>query len=260
MTLLPEVELLSLLILTVKLFHPFDKLERHVASASDIGVLTIDWDKWIQTQKTFAEKRDKDPWVRRSKNIDVQETDIHSMSGSQLDEYLDWFEETWNEEDESDNGPGDQDILGQLEALFPTGRPVKPAVISKKDSQTAELDATIQKLTATATHLKLRQIIHESKATRSSDPKPRRICSYYKPYKSVEGLPAAAKAFFTAAAQYAGISPEYLVAAVYSIEVALVRKDDEGEEGSRSGEEADISEDDMEYDDDDHTDGGDKSM
>ena len=209
---------------------------------SDLGLLTVDWDEWIESQKNFVEARDKDPQVQRSGNIHVQETDIFSLSQTQLDEYLDWYEGTWVEEDRSNNDPG-QDVLVQMKSLFPIGRPSKSAIphTSREDLDTTEQDAVVQKLTLNQAHLKLRTIAPYTKAVSDWEKEPRRIGSHYKRYKHVKDLPATAKVFFEAAAEYACIPLEYLVRAVYSIEVALISKRTKDKKNGLVGDEEESS-------------------
>ena len=188
--------------------------------------------------------RDSHPHVSRSKNVDVQETDIFSLSGSQLDDYLDWYEDTWVEESRVYTLRKRYDVSEQLEALFPIGRPEKapPSRVDKDQSEQAIQDALLQKLTSNQAHLNFRKIVPNAKPLGDEDEKLRRIGSFYKRYKRVEDIPANAKSFYEAAADYACLSLDSLVKAVYSLEVALIGKrrrdkkngvvSDEEEEGS----------------------------
>ena len=225
MTLLPETELLSLLVVIVKLLYPFDELERQVASVSELGFLIIKWDHWINSQVSYKKQRESNPRVSRSRNINVQETDILSLSGHQLDEYLDWYEDTWVEEGRL-FARHRHDLMEQVERLFPIGRPEKSSSskFDQEPSEQALQNAALQKLTSNQAHLKLRRVISNAKSINDGSEQTRRIGTFYKRYKHIGDLPPNAKAFYEAAADFACISLDSLVKAVYFTEVGIISK------------------------------------
>lgn len=47
---------MALLVIAVKLYHPFDNKDRHVSALTDPAVMTIDWDVWCKEQEKFDDR------------------------------------------------------------------------------------------------------------------------------------------------------------------------------------------------------------
>jgi len=233
---LPEIRLASLLVIAVKLYHPFDSLKRRAKTLTEPGVLTIDWDNWCQAQSCQYSRSiasgDLNSGCKSSQEferhswIDITEEDVFNMSGPQLDQYLDWYEKTWiGGETRRRNSAG---LPQQLLDMFPTERPVEPTLsVREIDSHSnAEELATQKRLQAVQGSLKMRGVVlEESEATRA-DPV-RRIGSDYKIYRREEDLPPIAKVFYEVLARLIGLSLHRLVYAVFQTETKLLFGRDE---------------------------------
>lgn len=86
----PEIQLVSLIVIATKLAYPFDDTTRVPQSYSDPSAVAIDWDKWIKAT------RDEPPkGLKRGEEIKVMETEVWDMDAQMLDDYLDWYQQTW---------------------------------------------------------------------------------------------------------------------------------------------------------------------
>lgn len=217
----PEVALMALLVIAVKIYHPFDAIDRHPRSLDDPGTLAIDWDHWCEVQKDYDSRDTAGGKLGRGNEIKVTESDSFKLSGDQIDEYLDWFGKTFIDEERARKHP--HGCPEQLLDMFPTGKPegsTNTTVSPELDRQDQE-EALQHKLKAVQRSLKLREVISDDDATRSDKPV-NRIGSHYKRYRKVEDLPRTAKAFHEAAANQIASTLHTLLVAVMQIEHKLL--------------------------------------
>lgn len=218
---LPEIQLLSMLVVSVKLYHPFDSVERYTRSLTEMGCLTIDWDVWNKIHETYAAKiQGKKPFVDGSE-VHVNEHDVFNLSNQQIDAYLDWYEKTWIDPESKEHQT--RYISQELLDMFPTGRadgigPVPP--VDQKAGAKWEQDTLVEKLIAVQKSLKTRSVISKAREGKQQEPV-NRIGSSYQAYRRVSDLPHQARSFYEAAAKIAGISLSTLVTAVYKLELRL---------------------------------------
>ena len=111
---------MCLLVIVVKLHHPFDGLIRHVRSLADSAALTIDWETWVDRQSSCKMHAADGTHLERGSEINVTEKDVMNMTGEQLDEYIDWYERTFVDEPRAEEKA--RALPKQLLDMFPTGR------------------------------------------------------------------------------------------------------------------------------------------
>ncbi|MCJ1282154.1 hypothetical protein MMC26_001477 [Xylographa opegraphella] len=218
---LPEVQLLALVVVAVKLYHPFDPLERFPKSLSDIGCLTIDWDLWQNEQAALAKKIKGNKPFPAGSEINVREHDVFNMTDLQIDTYLDWYEKTWIDPEEKERNYRSlpQDLLD----MFPTGRlngSKAPPVTNLAEELKLSQDAHTQKLIAVQKGLKMREVVSEAREGKQTHPV-RRLGAMYACYRHVTDFPPLAKVFYEVAATVVAVSLPTLVTAVYLLEVKL---------------------------------------
>lgn len=92
---LPEAQLVALIVVATKLLFPFDELKRYPTSALEPAAQVLDWKLWAHTQKQFDNKEFAVGRLPRGKEILVNEKDVFKMTTQQLDDYLDWYENSW---------------------------------------------------------------------------------------------------------------------------------------------------------------------
>ncbi|MCJ1479159.1 Pol I core factor CF [Lambiella insularis] len=221
---LPEIQLLAMLVVTVKLYYPFDSIERHSRSLTDMGCLTIDWDVWNKAQEDYATKIKGDkPFIDGSEVL-VNEHDVFDLSNQQIDAYLDWYEKTWIDPESKESSK--QSISQELLDMFPTGRAETTRLdhhIDKDAEARTDYDILVEKLTTVQKGLKVRSVVSEAQEGKQREPVSR-VGSSYEHYRHVSDLPSQARAFYEAAAKVAIISLSTLVAAVYKTELRLRRR------------------------------------
>ena len=211
---LPEIRLASLLVIAVKLYHPFDSLPRYVKRLTETAILTVDWDIWRQTQKDYDSQPTADGKLGRGSEIAITEDDVFSMSGKQLDGYLDWYEKTW-----IDEARASQALPQQLLDMFPTRRldgPTPSTDDSQHGPEEAETAIT-NKLHAVQSRLEMRGVV-SSEIELAKEESVRRIGSSYKHYRRENDLPPAVRVFYEAMARVVGVTVATLVKAVFRTE------------------------------------------
>lgn len=217
---LPEIQLISLLVIAVKIYHPFDSKPRYARTLTGFGTLLIDWDVWCKSQTDYASRHVSAGRLGRGHEINVNENDVMTMSGEQLDEYLDWYEKTWVREEPRE--PNSRRIPQPLLDMFPTGRPEgsSPAKVNFDEEAKADQLALALTLSAVVGSLKFRGIVSEENEENSKKVV-KRIGSFYKRYRNIEDLPSQANIFYEAAARSVGTSLSTLVLSVFQMEIKL---------------------------------------
>ena len=240
--------LIALLAITVKLYYPFDTIDRHPRSAADPGTLALDWDEWYKAQKEYDSRETANGQLGRGNEIKVEEKDVFNMSDDQMDEYLDWFETTWVDEERARNNP--RGHPEQLLDMFPTGRrrTTPPAHSNAQQEYQANDEALERKLRTVQEHLKVREIVSDRDARRSRRPI-NRIGSYYKRYRKVDDLSDAARTFHEAAANLVAVTLPSLLVAVRQVEQKLIKWRRRDLEAKAAGDEVGESQKESEGDD-----------
>ncbi|KAL8924851.1 MAG: hypothetical protein Q9172_002470 [Xanthocarpia lactea] len=244
----PEVALIALLVITVKLYYPFDTIDRHTESAADPGTLALDWDQWCKAQKEYDSRETANGQLGRGNEIKVEEKDVFNLSEDQMDEYLDWFEKTWVDEERARNHP--RGHAEQLLDMFPTGRrrTTPPAYSNAQQEYQANDEALERKLRTVQEHLKVREIVSDREARRSRR-RINRIGSYYKRYRKVDDLPDAARTFHETAANLVAITLPNLLVAVRQVEQKLIKWREKDLEAKAAGDQVGESQQKSEGDD-----------
>ena len=221
---LPEIQLLCLLVIAVKLYHPFDSSIRHVRSLADSAALTIDWESWVDGQSSCKMRATGGTHLERGSEISITEKDVMNMTGEQLDEYMDWYERTFVDESRAEEKS--RGLPKQLLDMFPTGRidGSNPTPYSHDRMAVEEEAAVDKKLNTMMWKLRIRNVISDDpEDSMGISEDSNRVGSFYKRYRKVEDLTPHAKAFHEAVAQAVGIRLETLILAVGQVERRLVK-------------------------------------
>ena len=219
---MPEIALVSLLIISVKLYYPFGTIDIHPRSLSDAGTLKVDWDFWCEVQKKYDAIETTAGKLGLGNEVKVTEEDVFHLSQEQMDEYLDWFEKTWVDEERARKHP--RGHPEQLLDIFPTGRPIaaQPAPSNPAQAILDEEVALEEKLETVQGSLRPRNMIADGDSGDEQGPV-NRIGSYYKRYRRTEDLPPTGRAFHEAAARLIAVKPHTLLVAVGQIESKLLK-------------------------------------
>ena len=234
----PELRLMALVVVSVKLYHAFDNLKRYISHASDLGNFQIDWNVWCEEHKRYENRETSTGKLGRGNEMRVNEKDVFGLSEEQLDEYLDWYERTWVNEPKGQQRKGG--LPKELLDMFPTGRLGGSAPLTRDVDDMARVDqaALDTKLEAVQRSLQIRGVISDEEEEHSDKPV-RRIGSFYKRYRKIETLPPHAKMFFEVAAGLIGVSLSAMVRAVSQIEQKLLSYRAKELRKSRAAEESD---------------------
>lgn len=217
----PEVQLMALVVMAVKLYHPFDELKRHPETLEELGVLTVDWDVWCEEHAKQKRRETSGGRLGRGNAVKVKEQDVFAMSEQEIDEYLDWYQKTWVKDG---NQSGKKSNLStELLDMFPIGdgNDSPTPTVSVIQAMKADEEAHISKLETVQASLKFRGFVSEE-SQRSSDVPVWRLGNFYKRYRNEEELPLQAKVFFEAAADLVGISLHRMMLAVAQTEQKLL--------------------------------------
>lgn len=246
----PETRLIALVVIALKIYHPFDGLDRYSRSITETGILSIDWNIWydLQTEHEAINSAGK---IGRGNEMLVNEMNVMEMSDAQLDEYLDWSEKTWVDEESLESRK--RGLPKQLLDMFPTGRldgssPPEVNFVEELMVAQASID---EKLNGVQGSLLMRGVISEEREGKSKNPV-RRIGSFYKRYRKMKDLTPHARKLHETVASLVGISLSTLLIAVLQIErqLQLWRRNQQRKKSDDFGEEASGNETEIEIDDD----------
>lgn len=105
----PDAQLAAVLVVATKLLFPFDDIKRYPRKNSEAAVAVMDWTTWadliIKKEKgsmTAASKADKT--MQSDKALRLQEDDLLRLNEEELDSYLDWYQDTWMENEIKEYG------------------------------------------------------------------------------------------------------------------------------------------------------------
>lgn len=219
---LPEMQLMGLLIIATKLYHPFDALTRHVRSHADS--LRMDWAAWVDVQRSHGVHASAEAHLERGSEINVTEKDVMNMTGKDMDEYMDWFERTFVDNVRAEEK--DRALPQQLLEMFPTGRTDGSSRTQYNYGEVAakEQETIDKSLSLVMGKMRLHKVVSDDHEDVDGFPEGSTgIGSFHKRYKKVEDLTPHALAFHEAAAELIGVKLEALLLAVWQVERKLTK-------------------------------------
>lgn len=220
---LPEPQLISLLIVAVKIAYPFDDIPRYPLTTTEPAALVIDWSIWEQATSQLERQQEKESRLAGKDAFDLKEEDIYSMTGPQIDGYLSFYDKYWVDEKAAEHGRG-SDLRQALFKMFPTDfseGPVPTSQSSAANQQDSDGQPEgLEGLQPIHRSLSARKPISEEAAEASGDAV-LRPGSQYKHYRRESELPDHARAFYEQAAKFTGLSLRSLITAVFQTEMRL---------------------------------------
>ena len=229
---------MCLLVIAVKVYQPFDGSSRHVRSLTDPSALAIDWETWVDSQSSHRVHAGK-TGLKHGTEINVSEKDVMSMTGEQLDDYMDWYEKTFIDEARAEEKP--HGLPKQLLDMFPIGRQdgSSPTTYSHDQMAAEEQEIIDKRLKMVLGKLRLRNVVSddpEGSGGTNGDSTP--IGSFYKRYRKVDDLTPYAKVFHEAVAEAIGVQLETLILAVGQVERKLIKWKDAKEKADQEEDDA----------------------
>lgn len=64
-------------------------------SVREPSAQVLDWELWSQVQRHFDSRETVGGRIGKGNEILITEKDVFNMSPAQLDEYMDWYENSW---------------------------------------------------------------------------------------------------------------------------------------------------------------------
>jgi RNA polymerase I-specific transcription initiation factor RRN7 len=89
----PEVLLITLVVVSVKLLYSLDGVDRPPRNHQDPRSLKVDWDVWQNAMKDRSRK--DSAHLGRGEEYLVAPNEALTMDKTKLDDFMDWFEKTW---------------------------------------------------------------------------------------------------------------------------------------------------------------------
>lgn len=213
---LPEAQLAGCLIVCVRLLYPFDSEKRHPRLASEPASAVMNWMRWLeQIRNTDAEPENSPHRFTVEELTKTEEKDIFEMAPAQLDQYLDFYADTFLDDDEIQRTQKTDDFRNAIYNMFPVEGALKDTVNMDESEGPTEID------------LALVGAVHGSMQARSAIPDDEvgagvlRPGQSYQVYRKKEDLPESARAFFEGVAKLAGLSIDMLLLAVLSVEARI---------------------------------------
>ena len=219
---LPELTLISLLVIATKLYHPFNNATRprHATSLTDPAIMTINWPAWVKAHDAHHARLNPADHLPRGTELNVTEEHAMSMTGQQLDEYMDFYERTFIDEERAETKK--KALPKQLLDMFPTGRPdgSTPAPYSYTEQTAQEQLSHSEKLASVVGSFQVRPIAtHKNMDNNETESK---MGSFYKRYRRVDELEGHARVFHEKVAEAAAIRLETLLVVVGQMERRLI--------------------------------------
>jgi RNA polymerase I-specific transcription initiation factor RRN7 len=243
----PEVQLMSLLIVSTKLFFPIDDIDRHPVSANDLSALKMDWTEWVATHSAVHDRDESNIHTTKDNNspdltfpeaFKISESDCLAMGDDELDRYMDWYQENLTSENIREQGRAgrDADFRRTLMRMFPT-QPSRPTLVSSKNGESngksAGEDTSLARDEASDTTQRLRQVqqaLRPKKIAVSSAGDGRdevaRAGSFYRRHREAKDLDGPARLLYTKAADLAGMSLDSMTKAIFLIERKLQMREE----------------------------------
>ncbi|KAF2430075.1 hypothetical protein EJ08DRAFT_697620 [Tothia fuscella] len=219
----PEGQFVACLVIAVKLLYPFDSIKRFPTRADDPGAAVIDWSIWNQATKVYKsgmKPRGRLDWEAA---MNTTEDEVLDMSNSKIDDYLDYYTQSWTIEDTGENDR-DRDFRQTMLDMFPVPTTTRsPPAATDDTALKKERSQTVQ-----ASMVYRRPIAEES----DNDEGVARPGSFYTRYRKETDLRGHAKAFYKAVAELSGLSLKCIVRVVFLTETKLQLHDEEEEEVS----------------------------
>lgn len=213
---LPEAQLIGCLIVCTKLLYPFDEAERHPKSSAEPTATAVDWESWYGSLVTGKKAPAEDEGGFTTEELlKVQEKDVFQMAPDQMDQYLDFFTDTFLDNAEMQRTKDNDDFRNALYTMFPIeGSKRHPP---RQSSDGLALQEQFEQVKTVHSSMKSVAVVNDEAA----DADTLRPGQNYEVWKRGENLPERAKSFYEQAAKLAGLSMDMIVLAVFFTEARI---------------------------------------
>lgn len=215
---LPEARLISCLVVCVKLIFPFDDTKRHPRSVTEPAATAIDWPAWARLMKAArADERGGRHKYTTEELTKVEEKDVFTMSGEELDQYLNFYLANFVDEVHIQSKTSDDAFKAAMYSLFP----VAPDANAQPQKPSPELqhEKRLELLRAVHGTMKEVRAVADDEGVEVLRPGAR-----YAEYTKESDMPAHAARFYEEAARISGLTFDMLTRCVRHIERKIARE------------------------------------
>jgi RNA polymerase I-specific transcription initiation factor RRN7 len=201
---LPEAQLVSCVVVCIKVLYPFDQERRFWRSSTEQTIALMNWDVWC---REMSDTKDMDSGRFTTEQMaKLSEKDVFSMGPEEMDQYLDFYADTFLDDAEIQRTKGTDDFRNALFDMFPIESEIKhpPKPTYREPSLQKELDVvkTVHSTMETVPNVAGGEgpILQAGQA--------------YPLWKTQDDLPEAARILYEKAGRLAGLSIEMLLLSV----------------------------------------------
>jgi len=209
----PEAQLIACLVVCVKLYYPFDGERRYPRSISEPAATTFNWRSWCTIiGNAKLKSREGDSQYTVEELTKLKEKDVFSMSGDQMDQYLDFYLSNFLDETHIEANEANDDFRNAMYGMFPVTTGIAPSENRQSDDTGSEKQ--LETVRAVQGRMRTNQVVADGE----EDPGMQRPGQSYMSYKKASNLPEHADVFFEEVARVAGLELHMLVNAVFFTE------------------------------------------
>lgn len=100
----PEAQLVALIVVATKLIFPFSNAKGFPSVPTEPAAQLIDWNLWKAAQEQFETLDSLPGRLLKGQEIKINEGNVFHMTEGQLDDYLDWYQDTWLDQKKGELG------------------------------------------------------------------------------------------------------------------------------------------------------------
>jgi RNA polymerase I-specific transcription initiation factor RRN7 len=209
----PEAQLIACLVVCVKLFYPFDGERRYPKSTSEPAATAMSWGNWCTIiSNAKLKSREGDSRYTMEELTKLEEKDVLSMTGNQIDQYLDFYLGNFLDETHIEANEASDNFHNALCSMFPVTTSVAPQKNRRIDGTGSEKQ--LETVRAVQGRMRTNPVVAEGEEGSEIQ----RPGQSYVSYKKESNLPEHADVFFEEVARVAGLSLDMLVMAVFYTE------------------------------------------
>jgi RNA polymerase I-specific transcription initiation factor RRN7 len=211
---LAEAQLVSCIIICIKILYPLDNEKRYPKSSSESTAAMMNWQAWREQMQAAEEaRRGGGGRLTTEELARVQGKDILLMGAEEMDQYLDFYADAYLDDAEIQRTKDVDDFQNALYDLFPIDTTAQHP--PKESSHTLPLGKRLEVIKAVQGVMEIVPVVPEENT------EVLRVGQAYPIWKSAEELPESAKALYREAAKIAGLSMNMLILAVKSTEARV---------------------------------------
>ena len=227
---LPEAQLAAMVIIATKLLYPFDEFYRYPTTPAEPAATLFSWEIWSQTLSNSAEASQSAAAAPAKLSFEqamkIEDKDVFAMSEKELDNYLDFYEQTWMEGDPKGQGK-ERDFQEALFRMFPTNKAkslVNPSTSSSgQEGEAIDPKSESAKIVEIISAMQPQRAVTEEQAEKVEEPV-LRPGNRYQRHRDMSTVLGFEKLFYEEVARLTGMSVISLVKAVFLTELRIQRR------------------------------------